>query len=134
MPGFVAMFCIYDWRNMAYHAILRYLCDYFHTMYQLCIHISNNDTHNDLMLLTLYIINHDYILSPIISAQFRGNVINHRSLGAHKFFTSGWVQTVYHKNLTPDHAVFMADVRPSYRVTEQRHHPCVAVSTVMPEY
>ena len=73
-------------------------------------------------------------LLSIISAQFRGSVINYRSMDAHKFFTSGWVQTVYHKNVTPDHAVFMADVRPSYRVTEQRHHPWVAVSRVMSEY
>ena len=53
---------------------------------------------------------------------------NYRSLDAHRFFKSGWVQTVYHKNITPEHVVFMADVRPSYRVTEQPHHPLVAVS------
>ena len=55
-------------------------------------------------------------------------VENYRPLDAHRFFKSGWVQTVYHKNITPEHVVFMADVRPSYRVTEQPHHPWVAVS------
>ena len=53
---------------------------------------------------------------------------NYRSLDTQRFFKSGWVQTVYHKNIAPEHVVFMADVRPSYRVTEQPHHPWVAVS------
>ncbi|XP_014676996.1 PREDICTED: uncharacterized protein LOC106816868 isoform X2 [Priapulus caudatus] len=54
---------------------------------------------------------------------------NYRSLDAHKFFVSGWVQTVLHKKVGGNHVLFKADVKPSWRVTEEPHHPWVAVKT-----
>ena len=51
---------------------------------------------------------------------------NYRSLEAYKFFVSGWVQTVYHRTAN---GIFIAkaDVKPSYRVNEEPHHPWVAL-------
>lgn len=53
---------------------------------------------------------------------------NFRSLEAYNFFILGWVQTVYHKSVVGNHIVFKADVRPSWQVTEEPHHPWVAVT------
>ncbi|XP_048748384.2 uncharacterized protein LOC125660689 [Ostrea edulis] len=52
---------------------------------------------------------------------------NYRSLEAHTFFVSGWVQTVYHLKTDSGNFILKADVRPSWRVTEEPHHPWVAV-------
>ena len=52
---------------------------------------------------------------------------NYRSLDAHTFFTSGWVQTVLHYVTADGNYMFKADVKPSWRVTEEPHHPWVAV-------
>nr|XP_055065240.1 uncharacterized protein LOC129447500 [Misgurnus anguillicaudatus] len=53
---------------------------------------------------------------------------NFRSLDAHNFFISGWVQVVYHhKPANSDCTVFKADVKPSWRVTDPSHHSWVAV-------
>jgi len=51
---------------------------------------------------------------------------NFRALDAHKFFIDGFVQTVLHKE-TNKGVILKADVRPSFRVTEQPHHPWVAL-------
>lgn len=53
-----------------------------------------------------------------------------KSLEAHNFFISGWVQTVFHY-LTEKGAPFIlkADVKPSQRVNEDPHHPWVAVNS-----
>ena len=53
---------------------------------------------------------------------------NFRSLEAYKFFVSGWVQTVFHMRLSGN-IVFKADVKPSYRVNDEPHHPWVALKT-----
>lgn len=52
---------------------------------------------------------------------------NYRSLEAHVVFVSGWVQTVYHLKSRSGIMVLKADVKPSYRVTEEPHHPWVAL-------
>ncbi|KAJ8304209.1 hypothetical protein KUTeg_017792 [Tegillarca granosa] len=52
---------------------------------------------------------------------------NYRSLEAHVFFVSGWVQTVYHMKSANGTFIFKADVKPSWRVTDEPHHPWVAV-------
>ncbi|KAL3885006.1 hypothetical protein ACJMK2_025105 [Sinanodonta woodiana] len=52
---------------------------------------------------------------------------NYRSLEAHTFFVSGWVQTVFHMKTDSGHYVLKADVKPSWRVTEKPHHPWVAL-------
>ena len=54
---------------------------------------------------------------------------NYRSLEAYNFFLSGWVQTVFHKELGGNNMLFRADVRLSWRVTETPHHPWLATST-----
>lgn len=51
----------------------------------------------------------------------------YRSLEAHSFFVSGWVQTVYHYKTSVGNFVLKADVRPSWRVSEEPHHPWVAL-------
>ncbi|XP_041362106.1 uncharacterized protein LOC121378072 [Gigantopelta aegis] len=51
---------------------------------------------------------------------------NHRSLEAYNFFVSGWVQTVLHIKVGTN-TVLKADVKPSWRVTEDCHHSWVAV-------
>lgn len=52
---------------------------------------------------------------------------NHRSLEAHIYFTSGWVQTIYHfKPEGLKGIIFKAKVKPSWRVTEAYHNPWVA--------
>jgi len=53
---------------------------------------------------------------------------NYRSLEAYNFFQSGWVQTVYHCKTVTGNFVFKAAVRPSWRVTEEPHHPWVATT------
>ncbi|KAL3865828.1 hypothetical protein ACJMK2_043178 [Sinanodonta woodiana] len=42
-------------------------------------------------------------------------------------FVSGWVQTVFHMKTDSGHYVLKADVKPSWRVTEEPHHPWVAL-------
>ncbi|KAL3885690.1 hypothetical protein ACJMK2_025736 [Sinanodonta woodiana] len=60
----------------------------------------------------------------------RETMKNYKSLEAHNFLLSGWVQTVYH--MQPEKStnfVLKADVKPSWRVTEEHHHPWVAVTS-----
>ncbi|XP_057310950.1 uncharacterized protein LOC130648858 [Hydractinia symbiolongicarpus] len=52
---------------------------------------------------------------------------NYKSLQAYQYFISGWVQTIKHIHF-PGGVVFFADVRPSYRTTEEPYHPWVAVA------
>lgn len=52
---------------------------------------------------------------------------NYRSLEAHVFFVSGWVQTVFCLQSRSGIMVLKADVKPSWRVTEEPHHPWVAL-------
>ncbi|XP_063963770.1 uncharacterized protein LOC129270480 [Lytechinus pictus] len=54
-------------------------------------------------------------------------MMNYRSLEAHRFFTSGWVQTIFHKKVG-HHMLLKADVKPSWRVTESPHHPWIATT------
>lgn len=51
---------------------------------------------------------------------------NKRSLEAHKFFVSGWVQAVLHIK-TDKCFVFKSSVKPSWRVTSKPHNTWVAV-------
>jgi len=54
---------------------------------------------------------------------------SYKSLEAHNYFQSGWVQTVL--SYTPPSSAYIllrADVRPSQRVNEEPHHPWVALS------
>ncbi|KAL3884662.1 hypothetical protein ACJMK2_024780 [Sinanodonta woodiana] len=51
------------------------------------------------------------------------------SRGTH-FFVSGWVQTVFHMKTDSGHYVLKADVKPSWRVTEEPHHPWVALKKI----
>ncbi|XP_033740302.1 uncharacterized protein LOC117327441 [Pecten maximus] len=57
---------------------------------------------------------------------------NYRSLDAHVFFVSGWVQTVFHRKTTCGHVIAKADVKPSWRVTDEPHHPWVALKRNRP--
>ncbi|XP_041371313.1 uncharacterized protein LOC121384798 [Gigantopelta aegis] len=54
----------------------------------------------------------------------------YKSLEAHNYFLSGWVQTVLNYQ-PPDsiHIVLRADVRPSQRLNDEPHHPWAALST-----
>ncbi|XP_069108924.1 uncharacterized protein [Argopecten irradians] len=52
---------------------------------------------------------------------------NYRSLDAHVFFVSGWVQTVVHRKTVTGNIIAKADVKPSWRVTDEPHHPWVAL-------
>ena len=75
---------------------------------------------------TILITNHRIYFFFLISGVFTHEVMkNYRSLEAHNFFVSGWVQTVQHKNVRGNHVLFRADVKPSWRVTEEPHHPWV---------
>ena len=47
---------------------------------------------------------------------------NYKSLEAYKYFSSGWVET------DKKCILMKADVKPSYRVTDESHHPWVAVN------
>jgi len=53
---------------------------------------------------------------------------NYKSLDSHVFFRSGFVQTVYHQKTQKGNFVFKADVRPSFRVSVQPHHPWVSTT------
>lgn len=57
---------------------------------------------------------------------------NYRSLEAHTFFTSGWVQTVKFIKTDSGDFLFKADVKPPWRVTEEPHHPWVALKKTGP--
>ena len=46
---------------------------------------------------------------------------NFKSLDAWKFFISGWVQTTVHFKLESGVYIMRADVRPSYRTTDECH-------------
>ena len=53
---------------------------------------------------------------------------NYKSLESYKLLQSGWVQTVY--SCQPEKSgsrILKADVTPSFRVTDQPHHPWVAL-------
>lgn len=53
---------------------------------------------------------------------------NYRSLEAHIFFSSGWVQVILHiKPDGSDCTMFKAQVKPSWRVTEKPHNTWVAI-------
>ena len=54
---------------------------------------------------------------------------NYRSLDAHVFFLSGWVQTIEHTASNSGLLVFKADVKPSYRVTDDPHHPWLVLKS-----
>lgn len=51
---------------------------------------------------------------------------NYRGLEGHKFFISGWVQTMYCIQ-TPVAVILKAQVRPSMRVNAEFHNPWIAV-------
>ena len=53
---------------------------------------------------------------------------NWRSLEAHVFLVSWWVQTIVHLQTGNGHVILRADVTPSYRVTEEPHHPWVGLT------
>ncbi len=52
---------------------------------------------------------------------------NYKSLEAHNYFTSGWVQSIYtFKPENSDCMILRAEVKPSWRVTENSHTAWVA--------
>ena len=53
---------------------------------------------------------------------------NYKSLEAYKYFSSGWVETIFHLETDKKCILMKADVKPSYRVTDESHHPWVAVN------
>ena len=57
---------------------------------------------------------------------------NYRSLEAHTFFVSGWVQTVYHMKTSNGNWVFRADVKPSWRVIDESHRAWVTMKKTGP--
>ena len=55
---------------------------------------------------------------------------NYKSLEAHKFFTSGWVDVVLHYKPSPgDITIFKTRVKPSWRVTDKPHNTWVAANS-----
>ena len=52
---------------------------------------------------------------------------NFKSLEAHNYFTSGWVQTVYHIQTPSTDYLMKAEVKPSQRVNSVPHSPWIAV-------
>jgi len=52
---------------------------------------------------------------------------NYRSLEAHNYFVSGWVDTVYHITTLRGSVLLKADVKPSQRINDTPHHPWVIV-------
>ncbi|XP_013411941.1 uncharacterized protein LOC106174794 [Lingula anatina] len=52
---------------------------------------------------------------------------NYKSLDAHKFFVAGWVQTVFHIKTCNGDFIMRADVRSSWRVTDEPHQLWIAV-------
>jgi hypothetical protein len=52
---------------------------------------------------------------------------NYRSLEAHKFFVSGWVQEIFHQKLPSGNVLFIAEVKPSFRSTTDNHRAWCAV-------
>ncbi|KAG5848695.1 hypothetical protein ANANG_G00101860 [Anguilla anguilla] len=51
---------------------------------------------------------------------------NYKSLEAHKFFISGWVDVVLHHKPSAGITVFKTQVKPSWRVTDKSHDTWVA--------
>ena len=55
---------------------------------------------------------------------------NYWSLEAHNYFTSGWVQAIYiHKPEKSSHSIMKANVKPSWRVTEECHSAWVSIKS-----
>ena len=52
---------------------------------------------------------------------------NFKSLDAWNFFRSGWVQAITHMKIDGDVVILRANVRPSYRTTDEPHKPWVAL-------
>ena len=52
---------------------------------------------------------------------------NYRSLDAHIYFSSGWVDTVYHMNTPTGCFLLKADVKSSKSLNEPPHSPWVAL-------
>ena len=53
---------------------------------------------------------------------------NYKSLQAHRYFISGWVQNIMHIVLSSGSILLICDVRPSYRTSEKSHRLWVALS------
>ena len=53
---------------------------------------------------------------------------NYKSLEAYKFFISGWVQTAKQMVLPTGVVILKAEVRPSYKTSNQPHQSCVAIN------
>lgn len=70
----------------------------------------------------------NFVLLIVLGVYTREAMENYKSLDAHIFFRSGWVQTVYHCKTEKGNFVFRADGRPSFRVSEEPHHPWVATT------
>ena len=52
---------------------------------------------------------------------------NYKSLEAHNYFISGWVDTVHHIKTSTGSVLFKANVKPSQRINDKPHHPWVIV-------
>ena len=81
------------------------------------------NSHSDEQRLLCY--NHIFVFTGIYTKKAMKNF---KSLEAHRQFTAGWVQTVFH--LKPSHSktlVLKATVRPSWKVNDEPHSPWVAV-------
>ena len=69
----------------------------------------------------------DWMFSLLSGLFSREAMENYKSLEAHTFFTSGFVETIEHIKSTTGTFVFRASVRRSWRVTDEPHHTWVAV-------
>ncbi|XP_033118596.1 uncharacterized protein LOC117118188 [Anneissia japonica] len=52
---------------------------------------------------------------------------SYKSLEAHNYFVSGWVQQVFYTTTTSGLVLLKADVKPSQRLNNEPHHPWVVV-------
>ena len=53
---------------------------------------------------------------------------NYKSTESHKYYLSGWVQTVMHQNLKTGFILMKSLVKPSYRTNDPEHVPWVALN------
>ncbi|XP_065668508.1 uncharacterized protein LOC136088543 isoform X1 [Hydra vulgaris] len=87
------------------------------------------DNPNEWPQLTYHHLYHYLIKTLFIGVYFPEAMENFKSLDAWKFFISGWVQTTVHFKLESGVYIMRADVRPSYRTTDECHKPWVALKS-----
>lgn len=70
-----------------------------------------------------------YSVPPATGVHTREAMKSYKALASYKLLESGWVLTVFHKQMA-DITLFRADVVPSFRVNDTPHHPWAAVNQV----